>query len=268
MSFFADIKGSITGGRYFRDILLRPARQGLWFFARLLIITAFVSAFIFWRSFHDTFSETVAFFSGHFPEINFENGLIVNLPPQRLDHRFSGWRLVIDPTFIDESSIAAATVNDTTRITTIFVGHAAAFARYDSQIRRFQYPPRFSSVVKASDLQKKRNLISLEAFGFFILLFFITNAITSGFLILLIAAMIAYKFRMVRVSYSSAIKVGLYLISHQLLISMLLVIADLNIPFLLLWFILYYLVYVNLFLKPELESGAEIAGIDHDTRER
>jgi len=259
VSFLADIKGSIAGGRYLQDVLLRPARQGLWFFTRLLIITALVSAFVFWRSFYATFNETTAFLGANFPEIKFENGRIVNLPPQKIDHRFSVWRLLIDSAFVEENSVAAAIDSGPTP-TTVCIGPVAAFVCYDSQIRRFQYPEQFSSTIRVSDLQKKRILINLEAFGFFALLFFLINSIGSGFLILLIAAMIAYKFRLEKISYFSAIKVGFYLISHQLLFTMLLVVLDMDVPWLLFWFIFYYFIYVNLFFKPKFVSETVIPG--------
>ncbi len=267
MSFWADIKGSIAGGRYFQDVLLRPARQGIWFYIRLLIITALVSAIVFWRSFYDTFSETTAFLGENYPEIRFDNGRIVNLPPQRIDHRFSTWRLLIDSTFVEESSAAAEINKETSRLTTLCVGPSAALVCYDSQIRRFRYPAQFSSTIRIADLQKQRVLINLEAFGFFALLFFLTNAVGSGFLIFLIAAMIAYKYRLESISYFSAVKAGFYLISHQLLFTTLLVVLDLDVPWLLLWFVFYYFIYVNLFLKPNFDSVTRIPGIKHGDRE-
>lgn len=255
MSFLIDLKGSIIGKGFYQDVLLRPLRQGFWFFARLVAIVALISTLVFWKWFIGVFRQVAEFLDDNFEKIEFVNGGIINMPAERIAHDSDYLRLIIDASCVTENSINLAPELVGDGQTVLIIGPHSAYLNHKSKIYPFPYPQNFTASVNPTRLLRQLPLIGLVAFLVFAIFFFMNNIIASGLLIILIAAVIKFKFGASGLPFGSGARAGLYLISHQLLASLILVVLGLKVPWLFLWCFIYYLVYVGLFMNLQYSSA-------------
>jgi len=258
MSFFRSIWGSLAAGDFYREVSMRPLKQAWGYYLRLLGLIAVIMCLFYGIKFTIMAEQGLEFFSENIKSgIAIESGRIVNMPRSHKELKFSGWLIHIDTFYVNQESIAGDA--EYARRPVLFVGPRKAFVVFERQPIGFNYPETFSGEIDIDLLSRYSKYAIILAFvGGLVLTFIINFIIGLLYIALIIAPILLFKFRRLGLAYGEAFKAGLYAITLQLVLSTLLTLVGLDIPWSYLWYILLYVIYTGVFVNIEPARKARI----------
>jgi hypothetical protein len=216
-----------------------------WAFYLLLICAiALVAAIYGTIRFTVFYGEAIAFFDDKIKTVEFSNGQIINMPISHKELQFKNWTIFVDTIYVDEDSIQNDL--DKNRTPALFIGPKITFIVRGETPIAIDYPQSFSSIIDTDLLTRYRLYLIGGIFLFFLIGIFIYKFIVGFIYVsLVIAPVVLFKFRRMGLAYRGAFQAGLYLISIQLLVSIILLLAEIYLPWSFLWFILFYIFYIG-----------------------
>lgn len=258
MGFIQDVAGSITAGRFYRDLLTRPIKQGWYYFFKLITIISLITA-VFWSiRIFNYYNDAIEFFAKEIKKVEFTSGEITNMPLSHHRLLFRDKVIHVDKSYIDKQSLQENLENDPQA--DLFVGPGKAFFVRNSEIMEFNYP---SSYKASFDTDKLRNMrtylfpaVALATWAGFFIYRLITALL---YIILVITPIVLFKFRRMGLSFKGGFQVGLYLASLQVVIATILMLLSIHIPWGFLWFILFYVIYIGALVNVDVSKGSKTA---------
>lgn len=254
MTVFTNLRGSITAGKFYHDILLRPAKCG-WTLYLLLIVLVTIVLSVYWGIRINSYAnEAVNFFAEIDAEINFDNGKINNMPIAPKEFYFNELIILVDNKYIDLNSIGDDL--DMVELPAIFIGPGAAYIATQDVAKEIQYPPTFSDTIDLEYVKRAKSMIVAGAFiGGLIAWFLIKFCESMAYILLIIAPILLFKFRRMGLNYVEAVKVGLYLVSFQILLSAILMISGLAFIWVHLLFVAFYIFFIGAYVNINLSHS-------------
>lgn len=257
MFFWDDFIGSLKGGSYYGNLLTRPIGKGWLYMLILMAIGSVILAIpriVVFNSFYD---QTAQFIEENFDSLQFAGGSIVNMPTQHIEQEFGRWIILIDTSYTDSLKIKSHAVDSLSPKLMVFVGPNAVFIKAGASPSTFNYPTAFNQTMTSTKLkQSKMFLLPIFILIVFVVLL-ILNLLESMLYILLIGLMIVFKFRSIGLSYRHGFHLGLYLITLQFVIALVLNISGIALPYEFLWYVIMYILYVGLMVNINLNKPQE-----------
>lgn len=256
MGFVQDVKGSITAGGFYHDLLTRPIKQGWRYFFKLITIASLITA-VFWSvKFINFYNDAVDFFTEKIKKVELVSGEITNMPLSHHRLLFKNRVIHVDTSYIDTQSIQEDLENDPEA--ELFVGPRKFFSVRNGEIMGFDYPSTYNISIDPDKLQSaKTYLFPTTTLAFFAGIFINRSIIALLYIILIITPVVLFKFRRMGLSFKGGFQVGLYLASLQIVIATILVLISVHIPWGFLWFILFYFVYIGAFVNIDVSKGID-----------
>jgi hypothetical protein len=191
------------------------------------------------------------FFSGNVKKgIEIEAGRIVNMPRSHKELRFGHWLIHVDTFYTDEQAIAGDA--EYARPPVMFVGPTSAFIIFNRQPIAFNYPESFSGKIDIELLRRYAKYVIIVSFAGGLVISFIFYFIVGLlYITLIISPILLFKFRRSGLGYGEAFKMGLYLGTLVLVLSTLLTLIGLTVPWSYLWYILLYVIYIGALVNIE-----------------
>jgi hypothetical protein len=254
--FFDDFIGSLKGGSYYSKLLSRPMGRG-WFY--LLILIAIGSLLVTIPrvvTFNEYYNQTAQFLNENFDSLQFANGAITNMPFQHLEHEFDRWIIRMDTSYTDTIVIKPLAADTSLKKKMAFVGPKAVFLSAGGSPSMFNYPASFNQAIAGqSMLKSKIFLVPIFVLLVFAIIFTL-NFISGLIYVALIGLLVVFKFRSMNLSYKYGFQLGLYLVTLQFVISLILDFAGINLPYSILWYLIMYILYVGLMVNISLDKPA------------
>jgi hypothetical protein len=248
--FWDDFKGSIKGGAYYSQLLTRPLGQGWLYLVILVAIGSVILTIPQTRIINQYYNETAQFIGENFDSLQFTKGAIVNMPPRPVEYEFDRWIIQMDTSYTDTKVLRPLAADTLSKKTKVFIGPKSTFLFHGSDTPSiFAYPATFTYAIKAEKMLSAKLILMPIIFLIGFLLTFILYAITSLIYVVFIGLMIVFKFRATGISYKSGFHLGLYLVTLQFVISMILGMVGINLPYAILWYIIMYILYVGLMVN-------------------
>jgi len=256
MDFIQDVKGSITAGRFYHDLLTRPIKQGWCYFFKLITIASLITA-VFWSlKIFNYYNEAVEFFDEKIKKVEFASGEITNMPISHHRLLFRDKVIHVDKSYIDRQSIQEDLENDPQA--DLFVGPRKAFFVKNSDIMGFDYPSSYNASFDTDKLQSmKTYLFPAAALAFWAGFIIYRSIIALLYIILVITPIVLFKFRRMGLPFRGGFQVGLYLASLQVVIATILTLLSIHIPWGFLWFILFYIIYIGALVNIDVSKKSE-----------
>ena len=237
-------------------MLKRPVKHAWAFFLILVLITG--AALGISKSFMllAQVDKGVQFFQDNIKKVVFENGEIKNMPLTRKELHFDEWTIIVDSSFTSEAFAAQTlTVDDTTVIGTpaLCVGPKQAYLFSGGTERTIDYPITYSKVIDTEYL--KETVSSLRYLVFIVVIigaFIYKFIIGMLYVLLVITPIVIFKFRRIGIRFGDGLQAALYLVSIQLLVSTILMLLQINLPWSFLIFILFYIFYIGALVNIDL----------------
>jgi hypothetical protein len=253
--FWNDFIGSIKGGSYYSQLLTRSIGRA-WLYMLILIaagsvILAIPRVF----AFNSFYTQTAQFLSENFDSLRFADGVIVNMPHNHLEKEFDHWIIAMDTAYTDSLAIKSIAPDSIGRKPTVYVGPKAAFIIIGASPLTFEYPAAFNQTISGDGLRRSRLVLNLISILIIFATFFVFKFIGGLFYALLIGLIIVFKFRSIGLSYTHGFHLGLYLMTFQFTISLMLDLAGVNLPYSFLWFIVMYILYIGLMININLDKS-------------
>ena len=251
MSVFADLGGSLTAGKFYHDILSRPAKKGWTLYLTLVISVAAILA-IYWGVRLNSYAgEVVAFFTELDRPIEFSNGEIINMPQSHKEFYFKDLTIHVDSKYKSESDVNEDTAG--VSLPAVFIGPNTAFLFTTDYPQAINYPLSFTDTIDLSYIKKaKKTAVISSIIGGFIAWILIKFIESMVYILIIIAPILLFKFRRMGLTYGEAFKVGLFLISYQIIISTILMLFGLAYFWLPLLIIAFYVFFIGGFVNLDL----------------
>jgi hypothetical protein len=249
LSFWTDFQGSLGSGQFYKDIFNRPVSKAWRYFFILMAIVSLLFTSLMSAAFIRIYGDFASFMRESLPTISFEKGQITNMPQDHIAKEFSKWSIRIDAIYTDSISARADSLDLPSNKTCLYIGPQKAFLIQDKSTTAFEYPLSYTKTITAEELQKNKVYVYPLLFVFALILNIIKYLIFSILYVLIISLIVVFKYRNVELNYIKGIQAGLYLVTIQVLISTLLGLAGISIPYGFLWYILFYIVYVGVFVN-------------------
>lgn len=254
MSVFTDFWGSITVGKYYYNVLTYPAKNG-WRLYIFLIILMAVALSVYWGiKINTVTNEVIAFYLDINREVVFENGEIANMPYTHKEFHFKELTIHVDRKYTGLSNLIDDFNED--NLPVLFVGPRAAYIATKGEPKEINYPPTFSNTINREYLKQAKTVVVLSAFiGGFIVWLLIKFFESMAYVLLIIAPILLFKFRRMGLTYNEGVKVGLYLVSFQIVISSVLLLAGLAYIWIHLVFIALYVFFIGAYVNIDLSHS-------------
>jgi hypothetical protein len=234
----------------------------------LTVITAIYGAILF----AGIQSKAHAFFSDKIKKVEFVDGRIVNMPISHKELQFGNWTIYVDRLYLDQDSIQKDIKED--HIPALFVGPAEAFIVTGKSLIvsayplgyqiAFDYPSNFHMVVNQELLGRYKTLSILLFVAATFIVFFIYKFIVGLiYVLVIIAPIVLYKFRRMGLTYGAGVLTGLYLVSIQLIVSTLLLLVGVFLPWFFLIFILFYILYIGALVNIDVSRKVRQSATDN-----
>ncbi|RKX18201.1 MAG: hypothetical protein DRP26_05640 [Candidatus Zixiibacteriota bacterium] len=256
MGFIQDIKGCITAGGFYHDLLTRPIKQGWSYLLKLIIVASLIMA-IFWvMKFINFYNDAVDFFAEKIKKVELVSGEITNIPLSHHRLLFKDRVIHVDRSYVDTQSIQEDLENDPEA--ELFVGPRKFFSVRNGEIMEFNYPSSYNISLDTDKLLRAKSyLFPITTLAFFMGIFVYRFIVALLYVILIITPIVLFKFRRTGLSFKRSFQVGLYLVSLQIMITTILVIINIHIPWSFLWFILFYFIYIGGFVNIDTSKSIE-----------
>ncbi len=249
-----DLFRAVTTVKYYHNILKRPLKRAWAHFILLITVIAFFTAIFGAVKIVSLYNEALAFFAENVNSVEFINGEIVTMPvlPEKL--QFKNWVIHVDKVYLDKES--ALKDLDPDRPPTIFIGPGMLVIAADYRPFAINYPDSYSDVHNVESLKRFKIYIIILSFLAGLLGMFIYKLITGLlYIFLIITPITLFKFRRMGLAYKGGLKAGFYLVSFQLIISTILLLTGVHIPWSFLLYILFYIVYIGAFVNIDVSSN-------------
>jgi hypothetical protein len=254
--FWDDFVGSLKGGSYYNRLLTRPFSHGWLYLAILIAIGSILITIPRVITFNEYYNQTAQFLSENFDSLQFTNGAIANMPAQHIESEFDRWIIRMDTSYTDSSVIKPLAADTSLKKMIAFVGPKAVFLAAGGSPSMFKYPASFNQAIAgASMLKSKIYLVPIFCLLVFAIIF-ILNLISSLIYAVLIGLIVIFKFRNIGLSYKYGFQLGLYLVTLQFVISLILDFIGINLPYAVLWYLIMYILYVGLMVNLSLNQPA------------
>ncbi len=254
MSVFTDLLGSITAGKFYHDILTRPAKTG-WMLYLLLITCSAIVLTVYWGVKANSYAdEAVEFFAGLDAEIVFEKGIITNMPLSHKEYYFKDLTIYVDSKYVDLQSTEEDMENAEKPV--VFIGAKAAYLTSTERAEEIAYPPAFSETIDLDYLKKTKSILIAGAFfGGFLVWLLIKFIESMAYIALIITPILLFKFRRRGLTYPEGFGVGLYLATFQIILSTILLLVGFAYIWVHLIFILLYVFFIGAYVNIDLSHS-------------
>lgn len=262
MFFWDDFVGSLKGGSYYSSLLTRSIGKAWLYMLILMAIGSIILTVPRVVSFNAFYNQTVQFLGENFDSLQFAGGSIVNLPTQHIEQEFDRWIIKMDTSYTDSLVIKSISANSTVRKMTVYVGPRALFITAGANPTTFNYPTALNQTITADKLRQSKVLLIPVFILIVFAVFFVLNVIGSLIFIILIGLMVVFKFRSIGLSYKHGFHLGLYLITIQFVISLILDSVGVDLPYSFIWYVIMYILYVGLMVninQSNSRSGATLS---------
>jgi hypothetical protein len=247
--FWDDFKGSIKGGSYYGQLLTRPLSKGWLYLAILVAIGSVIVTVPRVIVLNEYYNQTAQFIGENFDSLQFSGGAITNMPPRPVEYEFDRWIIRMDDSYRDTSAIRPLAADASSKKLMVFVGPRAAYLSTGTSPSVFNYPASFTSAIVGEKMMKAKIFLLPIFFIIGLGLIYIIYSIASLVYVVLIGLMIVFKFRAIGISYKNGFHLGLYLVTLQFVISLVLDMVGINLPYAFLWYIIMYILYVGLMVN-------------------
>ncbi len=251
MSIFTDLRGSITAGKFYHDILTRPSKSGWKLYIFLVILAALILSVYWGINVNSYAQDIILFYQGIGEEVVFENGKIANMPLSHKEFKFNDITIHADRKYTEIDSLAEDLAETTQPA--IFIGPEAAYIVTRDNPTEIPYPADFSETVNLEYLQKTKTMVVVTAFvGGFIVWLLIKFIESMLYILLIIAPILLFKFRRLGLTYGEGIKISLYLVTYQIIISTILMLLGIAFIWVHLLFIILYIFVIGAYINIDL----------------
>jgi hypothetical protein len=257
--FWDDFVGSLKGGSYYSRLLTRPFSQGWLYLLILIAIGSVLLTIPRVVSFNRFYNQSAQFLADNFDSLQFAGGSIVNIPAQHLEREFDRWIIRMDTSYTDSLVIKAFPVDSLSKKMVAYIGPRALFITAGASPTTFSYPAAFNQTISGEKLKQSKIYLIPVFILIVFAIFVVLNLIGSLFYILLIGLMIVFKFRTIGLSYKHGFHLGLYLITLQFVISLILDLVGVNLPYSFMWYIVMYILYIGLMVNISLNNTQSTA---------
>jgi hypothetical protein len=264
--FWDDFVGSLKGGSYYSSLLTRSISKAWLYMFILMAIGSVILTIPRVVSFNTIYNQTVQFLGENFDSLQFAGGSIVDMPTQHIEQEFDHWIIRMDTSYTDSLVIKSLTADSTAKKMMVYVGPRAIFITSGAAPTTFNYPTAFNQTITGDKLRQSKMLLIPVFILIVFAVFFILNVIGSLIFILLIGLMVVFKFRSIGLSYKHGFHLGLYLITIQFVISLILDSVGINLPYSFIWYVIMYILYVGLMVnisRSNSHSGATLSDISN-----
>jgi hypothetical protein len=244
MSILSDFAGSLQAGPFYRDILARPTKKGWTYLIVLLLFAALILAISSGIKISGIFTKLETFYLSHNKVVEFVNGEIVNMPVTHKTLTYEDLTIEVDRAYTGVDSLPQAITEQAG--TTLLIGPKSCFIVTERLPREIPYPATYTHKIDAAYIGDLKSKIVIASYIAGYVFWFIVKLIESLLYIsLIIAPILLFKFRRVGLTYGEGFKVGLYLITYQLVLSTILMVLGITYIWIHLLFILMYLVIIG-----------------------
>ena len=255
LRFFHELGRVVTSVGFYRDILKRPIKEAWGFYFILLCLASLINSIFIAIPLISIINEAGDFFSENIIIVEFVDGRVENFPITHKELHFKQWTIHIDSSYINEESVGKDIDEDQFPI--LFIGPQIAVIISDQTPVSISYPSNFNSVIDTEKLESYKTYLIVLMNVVLIAGLFLFKLITSMlYMVLLITPVVLFKFRRMGLAYRVGFHASLYLISFQIIISSLLMIAGIMALWSFLLFILFYFIYIGAFVNIDV-SGSE-----------
>lgn len=257
MGFFDDLRGAIFAGEFYHHILQRSGKNAWAFFMVLTAILAVIVA-IFWSmQINAALSDGIAFFDEKIKNVEFVDGKIVNMPSFHEAIQYKNWTFYFDTLYVNEESFSGA-VNPG-QMPALFVGPTTSFIAQDNKIRAIPYPATFSQTIDSEYLSNNKSTFIIAVSIVCLIGAFLYKFISALlYIFLVITPVVLFKYRRMRMNFSSGFKTALYLAGFQLIASTMLDLAQISLPWSFIIYIMFYLFYIGAYVNIDLSAKASL----------
>jgi len=265
--FWDDFIGSLKGGSYYSSLLTRSIGKAWLYMLILMAIGSVILTIPRVVSFNIFYNQTVQFLGENFDSLQFAGGSIVDMPTQHIEQEFDRWIIMMDTSYTDSLAIKTLSADSMVRKMTVYVGPRAIFITAGAAPTTFNYPTAFNQTITGDKLRQSKMLLIPVFILIVFAVFFVLNVIGSLIFILLIGLMVVFKFRSIGLSYKHGFHLGLYLITIQFVISLILDSIGINLPYSFIWYVIMYVLYIGLMVnisQSKPQSGVTLSNMsDH-----